>query len=109
MTPQELTPEQSAIVADRARVWETRRFCQVLPSIVKYERGQNVPRESRSGNEADGALAALLRCIIYQLDADLAMVSLLDDHTQYFLVSTRKRKLCTRHALILFVFFLVGS
>jgi hypothetical protein len=57
----------------------------VLPSMVRYGRGQDDARERCSGNEPDGALAALLRCVIYQLNADLAMVSLLDDHTQYFL------------------------
>ena len=53
--------------------------------MVQYERGQDDVRERYPGNEPDGAVAALLRCVIYQLGADLAMVSLLDDHTQYFL------------------------
>jgi signal transduction histidine kinase len=88
-----LSEQQRATIADRARVWEVRRFCQVLPSVVKYVRGSeagltSTPSE-RHGRcikiEPDGALAALLRCIIHQTGADLAMVSLLDDHTQYFI------------------------
>jgi hypothetical protein len=87
-----LTEQQRATITDRARIWEVRRFCQVLPSVVKYVRGSDAGLTSRPSepdgrhvkNEPDGALAALLRCIIHQTGADMAMVSLLDDHTQYF-------------------------
>jgi hypothetical protein len=87
-----LTEQQRATITDRARIWEVRRFCQVLPSVVKYIRGSDAgltrtpsePYGSCIKNEPDGALAALLRCIVHQTGADLAMVSLLDDHTQYF-------------------------
>lgn len=85
MAQQELTEEQLAVVADRARVWQVRRFCQVLPSVVEYERGNETAHGTYSGSEPNGALAALLRCVIYRLGADLAMVSLLDDHNQYFI------------------------
>ncbi|CAA9963289.1 two-component sensor protein histidine protein kinase [Pyrenophora teres f. maculata] len=92
MTSSELTEQQKAFIADRARVWEVRRFCQVLPSVVRYVRGSSTgltskplePHGRYSGNQPDGALAALLRCVVHQTGADLAMVSLLDDHTQYF-------------------------
>ncbi|KAL7776301.1 hypothetical protein CFE70_006717 [Pyrenophora teres f. teres 0-1] len=92
MTSSELTEQQKAFIADRARVWEVRRFCQVLPSVVRYVRGASTgltskplePHGRYSGNQPDGALAALLRCVVHQTGADLAMVSLLDDHTQYF-------------------------
>jgi len=92
MTLSELTEQQKAFIADRARVWEVRRFCQVLPSVVRYVRGSATeltskplePHGRHSGNQPDGALAALLRCVVHQTGADLAMVSLLDDHTQYF-------------------------
>jgi hypothetical protein len=92
MASSELTQQQQAYVTDRARVWEVRRFCQVLPSAVKYVRGIDAgltrrpsePHPKYPGNKPDGALAALLRCIIYETGADVAMVSLLDDHTQYF-------------------------
>lgn len=93
MSLSELTEQQRATIGDRARVWEVRRFCQVLPSVVKYVRGSDAGLTSRPlephgryvKNEPDGALAALLRCVIHQTGADLAMVSLLDDHTQYFI------------------------
>jgi hypothetical protein len=60
--------------------------------VVKYIRGTEAgltrvpsqPRAKHSGNDSDGALAALLRCIVIQTGVDLAMISLLDDHTQYF-------------------------
>ena len=67
-----------------------RRFCQVLPSVATYARGTDVrltrrPSEPRyAGHEPDGSLAALLRCLVLETGADVAMVSLLDDHTQYF-------------------------
>ncbi|CAN9338891.1 unnamed protein product [Alternaria alternata] len=89
----QLSEQQRATITDRTRVWEVRRFCQVLPSVVKYVRGSEAgltgTLPERQGryikNEPDGALAAMLRCIVHQTGADLAMVSLLDDHTQYFI------------------------
>jgi signal transduction histidine kinase/CheY-like chemotaxis protein len=33
----------------------------------------------------DAALSGLLRCLLYELDADLAAITLLDEHTQHFL------------------------
>jgi hypothetical protein len=84
MAQQELTAQQKALISDRARVWEVRRFCQILPSMVQYKRGEHSRQQKILGAEPNGALAALLRCIIYRLDADIAMVSLLDDHMQYF-------------------------
>jgi hypothetical protein len=84
MAQQDLTAQQLALIADSARIWEVRRFCQVLPSVVQYERGNSTSKGKEPISEPNGALAALLRCIVYHLGADLAMVSLLDDHTQYF-------------------------
>ncbi|KAF9695524.1 hypothetical protein EKO04_006693 [Ascochyta lentis] len=93
MAQQELTEQQLALIADRARVWEVRRFCQVLPSVVEYERGNETVHGTYSGREPNGALAALLRCVIYHLGADLAMVSLLDDHNQYFVSGASRHNL----------------
>lgn len=84
MAQHNLSAQQLALIADSARAWEVRRFCQVLPSVVQYERGDRSSEGAQSVSEPNGALAALLRCLIYHLGADLAMVSLLDDHTQYF-------------------------
>jgi hypothetical protein len=85
MAQHDLTAQQLAQIADSARVWQVRRFCQVMPSVVKYERGNRGSEGEQSISEPNGALAALLRCVIYHLGADLAMISLLDDHTQYFI------------------------
>lgn len=75
-----------ALEADRVRIWEVRRFCQILPCIIQHDRGEDLGQQKRSGSGPNGALVALLRRVINQLDADLAMVSLLsllNDHTQY--------------------------
>ncbi|KAJ4401355.1 hypothetical protein N0V91_008019 [Didymella pomorum] len=85
MAQHDLTAQQLAQIADSARVWQVQRFCQVMPSVVKYERGNRGSEGEQSISEPNGALAALLRCVIYHLGADLAMISLLDDHTQYFI------------------------
>lgn len=88
-----LTEEQSAYVADRARVWEVRRFCQVLPSATQYVRGKGTlsgitPLEAQAQQqpnvEVNGALASMLKCIVHEIEADIAMVCLLDDRLQYF-------------------------
>jgi hypothetical protein len=92
MTLSDFTEQQLALIADHARVWEVRRFCQVMPSVVQYVRSGDAglaiepqePYGRYAGSVPDGALSALLRCLVHQLGADLAMVSLLDDHTQYF-------------------------
>lgn len=84
MAQQEFPAQHLNSSAHRARLWEVRRFCQVLPSVVEYERGKETAHAIYSGSRPNGALAALLRGVIYHLGVDLAMVSLLDDHTQYF-------------------------
>lgn len=74
---------QSGSLADLYRVWQVRRFCQ-----ARYDPTQpsKLPSQrSRGGAHGDAALSALLRCLLYELDADLAAISLLDDRTQYFL------------------------
>lgn len=88
-----LTRDEKATIADRRRVWEVRKYCQAKPSIVQYRRHetgvgrQSVGTKSLHDEEAgaDPALTALLRGVLNQLDADIAMISLLDDHTQFFL------------------------
>ncbi|KNG48279.1 two-component sensor protein histidine protein kinase [Stemphylium lycopersici] len=47
MAISELSEEQQAFIADRARVWEVRRFCQVLPSVAEYERVSNIGSTSK--------------------------------------------------------------
>ncbi|KAK4544021.1 hypothetical protein LTR36_004519 [Oleoguttula mirabilis] len=79
---------QSGGVDDRLRIWEVRKYCQLKPTLasgpIKGSPSASTDCASEHG-EADYALAALLRCLIYELHADLAMVSLLDETTQHFL------------------------
>ncbi|KAI6820723.1 hypothetical protein KC327_g8828 [Hortaea werneckii] len=84
-------------IEERARCLEVRKFCQVKPSLVQY--GRHFERHSESSattsdfNRTDAALTALLRCVLYELDADLAMISLLDDETQYFIAGASRTSL----------------
>lgn len=73
-----LTDAQAAIIADQQRVWETRRFCQVRHAHAKLAAGTG-------HGGGDAALSALLRCLLYELDADIGAISLLDEETQHFL------------------------
>lgn len=71
------TRGRPADIADRQRVWEVRRFCQVRSLHPQSTCGED--------SHGDAALSALLRCLLYEFDADLAAISLLDEHTQHFL------------------------
>lgn len=71
------TRGRPADIADRQRVWEVRRFCQV--------RSVHPPSTCGEDTHGDAALSAILRCLLYEFDADLAAVSLLDEHSQHFL------------------------
>jgi signal transduction histidine kinase len=86
-----LTSAQAASLADRQRVWQVRRFCQVRLAHVLS--GQDEDHESLHVETGDAALSALLRCLVYELDADLAAISLLDEQTQYFLSVVQKSAL----------------
>ncbi|KAF2721282.1 hypothetical protein K431DRAFT_303502 [Polychaeton citri CBS 116435] len=98
-----LGDQQSAYVASRARVHQVRRFCQALPSAAQYARRDEAPSSDKSSlpvgcplstsEGVDGALAALLRCVVYEVGAEIAMVSLLDDHMQYFMSGSDLRDL----------------
>ncbi|KAI7175929.1 hypothetical protein KC343_g13280, partial [Hortaea werneckii] len=85
-------------IEERARCLEVRKFCQVKPSLVQY--GRHLERYHSSSTETtadlnttDAALTALLRCVLYELDADLAMISLLDDQKQYFIAGASRESL----------------
>jgi len=87
-----LTDQEKASIADRRRVWESRKYCQLQPSTTRYARDGKVsvdgrPSHGESGNttEPDPSLTALLRGVLNQLSTDLVMISLLDDHTQFFI------------------------
>jgi signal transduction histidine kinase len=87
-----LTDEEKATIADRRRVWESRKYCQLQPATTRYARdgkGSTGTRPSHGDSpnttEPDPALTALLRGLLNQLSTDLVMISLLDDHTQFFI------------------------
>jgi hypothetical protein len=91
-----LSSEQAAIVADRQRLWEVRKYCQVKPSLATRKRNavgdERVDEHPPTAEPSrpDAALTSLLRCLVLQLDVDIAVVSLLDDHSQYFLAGAGK-------------------
>ncbi|KAI7658502.1 hypothetical protein KC318_g11191 [Hortaea werneckii] len=85
-------------IEERARCLEVRKFCQVKPSLVQYGRHPERSHSNPSGatgdlSPTDAALTALLRCVVYELDADLAMISLLDDQNQYFIAGASRESL----------------
>jgi signal transduction histidine kinase/CheY-like chemotaxis protein len=79
------TSGRPADIADRQRVWEVRRFCQV--------RTAHPPSACGEDSQGDAALSALLRCLLYEFDADLAAVTLLDERTQHFLSVVHKAQI----------------
>jgi signal transduction histidine kinase/CheY-like chemotaxis protein len=83
------TSGRAADIADRQRVWEARRFCQVCIA--------HPPSSCGEDSQGDAALSALLRCLLYELDADLAAVTLLDEHTQHFLSVVHKAEIHDAH------------
>ena len=87
-----LTDEERASVADRRRVWASRKYCQLQPATTRHARDGKGSTDSRPSHgdssnttEPDPALTALLRGLLNQLSTDLVMISLLDDHTQFFI------------------------
>lgn len=84
---------------DRARISAVRKFCQAKPSVIHYERKLDRSHDTTKPVDAeakpDAALSALLRGLLYELDADLAMISLLDDRHQYFLAGVSRESLGT--------------
>ena len=83
-----LTSAQAASLADRQRVWQVRRFCQVRHAHRVPDQSED--QGSHHVETGDAALSALLRCLLFELDADLAAISLLDEQTQYFLSVAQK-------------------
>ncbi|RMY15055.1 hypothetical protein D0868_01096 [Hortaea werneckii] len=92
-------------IEERARCLEVRKFCQVKPSLVQYGRHPERSHSNPSGatgdlSPTDAALTALLRCVVYELDADLAMISLLDDKNQYFIAGASRESLGSAHVTL---------
>jgi signal transduction histidine kinase/CheY-like chemotaxis protein len=84
------TSGRPADIADRQRVWEVRRFCQVRTAHPP-------PSACGEDSQGDAALSALLRCLLYEFDADLAAVTLLDEQTQHFLSVVHKAHIHDAH------------
>lgn len=74
-----LSIEEMATIAHQQRVWQVRKYCQVKPSIALYSLdGTDSERENAGtvslhadDETADPALAALLRGVLKQLNADI--------------------------------------
>ncbi|KAK5713562.1 hypothetical protein LTR15_011262 [Elasticomyces elasticus] len=76
-------------ITDHLRTWQVRRFCQVKPALVTYATRSTTGKAAGTDiAEGDFALTAILRCVLLELRADLAFISLLDDTTQYFIAGT---------------------
>jgi hypothetical protein len=88
-----LPKEQAAVISDRRRLWEVRKYCQVRPALERnnIDGGESsaVPHVASSAS-SDVALSSLLQLLVAQLNADMAMVSLLDEETQFFLAGAQK-------------------
>ena len=77
---EQLSAQDRATIADRRRIWEVRKYCQIKPSIAQYSRDVK-SLERRSSKESishtgkdfggDPALTALLRGVLVQLEADV--------------------------------------
>ncbi|GAB7358407.1 hypothetical protein MBLNU230_g2475t2 [Neophaeotheca triangularis] len=89
----DLLPDETH--TNRLRSWKVRRYCQVKPSLLSYTRksalGQSTGEAPMKGaDKPDFATTALLKCVLQRLGADLAMVTLLDDTTQYFIAGASR-------------------
>jgi hypothetical protein len=73
-----LSSEQAVMIANRKRLWEVRKFCQVKPSLAVWDgraTGHERPPVHPTGAEGsrpDAALTALIRGLVLQLDVDVA-------------------------------------
>ena len=78
-TKEGLSIDGIATIAHQQRVWQVRKYCQVKPSISQYSldgtdsERENAGTVSLHGDDetADPALAALLRGVLKQLNADI--------------------------------------
>lgn len=86
-----LSPEQEALIANKLRVWEVHRACQVATLAAPES------EFSEGVQKGDAALDALLRCLLYELSGDIAAVTLLDQDTQYFLSVIPRSSLSNPH------------
>jgi hypothetical protein len=79
--------EWNAVICDRWRLWEVRRYCQVRLALARNKfGGGESSREPQALGTAlpDTILSSLLELLVDRLGADIAMVILLDEETQFF-------------------------
>lgn len=88
-----LSKDQAAIISDRRRLWEVRKYCQVRPALGRNNidggKSSTAPTDAEPSTP-DVALSSLLQLLVAQLDVDIAMISLLDEETQFFLAGAQK-------------------
>lgn len=80
--------EHAAIISDRQRLWEVRKHCQVRAVLGRKDVADGKSAEVPS--RTDPALKGFLQFLMGQVGADVAMVSLLDEETQFFLAGATK-------------------
>ena len=88
-----LSADQAAIISDRRRLWEVRKYCQVRPALgrnnIDGAESSAVPLGA-SPVPSDAALSSLLQLLVARTNADIAIISLLDEQTQFFLAGAQK-------------------
>ena len=88
-----LSEEQAGVISDRRRLWEVRKHCQVRPALgrndIDGEELSAVPPVA-SPASSDVALSSLLKLLVDRLNADIAMVNLLNEEKQFFLAGAQK-------------------
>jgi hypothetical protein len=85
--------EQAAVISNPQRLWEVRKYCQVRVVLGRnHFDGGRLAEEFQMAEPSspNAVLSGLLQLLIDRLDADVAMVSLLDGKTQFFLAGAVK-------------------
>jgi hypothetical protein len=86
--------DYAAIISDRQRLWEVRKYCQVKSILGRHDvhdgKTDKGPQMTAEPSRPNAALSSLLQLLMDRLKADMAMVSLLDEEAQFFLAGTRK-------------------
>jgi len=86
--------DYAAVISDRQRLWEVRKYCQVKAILGRNDvndgKTDERPQMAAEPSHPDPALRSLLHILMEQVDANVAMVSLLDEDTQFFLAGSRK-------------------
>jgi hypothetical protein len=95
-----ITSQEEAIAnADRQRLWEVRKYCQIRPVDDHNDSGDAKSHEQTQAADftvPDAALSSLLQILRERLNADVAYVSLLNEETQFFLAGAREEDVHSR-------------